>query len=171
MSTPDADIRVSRLEGGLRVVTETDPQSRSAAVGVWVGVGNRDEPPELAGASHFLEHLLFKGSSTRSARDIAEGIDAVGGDLNAFTSKEYTAFHARVPGWDLDLVSTPCSMSSLTPASVTPRSMPSARSFSKNSIGATTRLTMSCTRHWPRACSPITRLAGRCSAARIPSRQ
>ena len=102
MSTPDADIRVSRLEGGLRVVTETDPQSRSAAVGVWVGVGNRDEPPELAGASHFLEHLLFKGSSTRSARDIAEGIDAVGGDLNAFTSKEYTAFHARVPGWDLD---------------------------------------------------------------------
>ncbi len=102
MTTPDADIRVSRLDGGLRVVTEADPQSRSAAVGVWVGVGNRDEPAELAGASHFLEHLLFKGSSTRTARDIAEGIDAVGGDLNAFTSKEYTAFHARVPGWDLD---------------------------------------------------------------------
>ncbi len=102
MISPDADIRVSRLDGGLRVVTEADPQSRSAAVGVWVGVGNRDEPAELAGASHFLEHLLFKGSSTRSARDIAEGIGAVGGDLNAFTSKEYTAFHARVPGWDLD---------------------------------------------------------------------
>jgi predicted Zn-dependent peptidase len=67
-----------------------------------VGVGNRDEPAEIAGVSHFLEHLLFKGSSTRSARDIAEGIDAVGGDLNAFTSKEYTTFHARVPAAELD---------------------------------------------------------------------
>jgi len=95
-------IRVSRLDGGLRVVTESMPDSRSVAVGAWVGVGNRDEPPALAGVSHFLEHLLFKGSSTRSSRDIAEGIDATGGDLNAFTSKEYTAFHARVPAWDLD---------------------------------------------------------------------
>jgi len=95
-------IRVSRLDGGLRVVTETLPSSRSVAIGAWVGVGNRDEPVELAGVSHFLEHLLFKGSSARSARDIAEGVDAVGGDLNAFTSKEYTAFHARVPEWDLD---------------------------------------------------------------------
>ena len=95
-------IRVSRLDGGLRVVTETLPQSRSVAVGAWVGVGNRDEPAAIAGVSHFLEHLLFKGSSTRSAQDIAQGIDAVGGDLNAFTSKEYTAFHARVPAWELD---------------------------------------------------------------------
>ena len=59
------------------------PRSRSIAVGAWIGVGNRDEPAELAGVSHFLEHLLFKGSSTRSAQDIAQGIDAVGGDLNA----------------------------------------------------------------------------------------
>ncbi len=95
-------IRVSRLDGGLRVVTESMPSSRSAAVGVWVGIGNRDEPKRLAGVSHFLEHLLFKGSSTRTSRDIAEGIDATGGDLNAFTSKEYTAFHARVPAWELD---------------------------------------------------------------------
>jgi len=94
--------RVARLSGGLKVVTQHDPTARSVAVGAWVGVGNRDEAPEIAGASHFLEHLLFKGSSTRSARDIAEGIDAVGGDLNAFTSKEYTAFHARVPAKDLD---------------------------------------------------------------------
>lgn len=102
-SLEDGDsIRVSRLDGGLRVVTETLPRSRSVAIGVWVGVGNRDEPAELAGVSHFLEHLLFKGSSTRTAQDIAQGIDAVGGDLNAFTSKEYTAFHARVPEWDLD---------------------------------------------------------------------
>ncbi|MDG1366914.1 MAG: pitrilysin family protein, partial [Acidimicrobiales bacterium] len=102
-SIEDGDsIRVSRLDGGLRVVTEALPRSRSAAIGAWVGVGNRDEPAELAGVSHFLEHLLFKGSSMRSAQDIAEGIDAVGGDLNAFTSKEHTAFHARVPEWDLD---------------------------------------------------------------------
>ena len=102
-SLEDGDsIRVSRLDGGLRVVTETLPRSRSVAIGAWVGVGNRDEPAELAGVSHFLEHLLFKGSSTRTAQDIAQGIDAVGGDLNAFTSKEYTAFHARVPEWDLD---------------------------------------------------------------------
>jgi predicted Zn-dependent peptidase len=94
--------RVARLPGGLRVVTQHDPTARSVAIGAWVGVGNRDEAPEIAGASHFLEHLLFKGSSTRGARDIAEGIDAVGGDLNAFTSKEYTAFHARVPAKDLD---------------------------------------------------------------------
>ncbi|MEQ8840403.1 MAG: pitrilysin family protein [Acidimicrobiales bacterium] len=96
------DTRVARLSGGLRVVTQHDPTARSVAVGAWVGVGNRDEAPALAGASHFLEHLLFKGSSRTSARDIAEGIDAVGGDLNAFTSKEYTAFHARVPAKDLD---------------------------------------------------------------------
>ncbi|MEM9465941.1 MAG: pitrilysin family protein [Actinomycetota bacterium] len=102
-SFDDGDtIRVSRLDDGLRVVTETLPRSRSVAVGAWVGVGNRDEPAAIAGVSHFLEHLMFKGSSTRSAQDIAEGIDAVGGDINAFTSKEYTAFHARVPAWELD---------------------------------------------------------------------
>lgn len=104
MTVPDIEreTRVSRLAGGLRVATQHDPTARSVAVGAWVGVGNRDETEELAGASHFLEHLLFKGSSTRTARDIAEGIDAVGGDLNAFTSKEYTAFHARTPAKDLD---------------------------------------------------------------------
>ena len=94
--------RVTRLPGGLRVVTQADPGARSIAAGAWVGVGNRDEPAEIAGVSHFLEHLLFKGTSTRSARDIAEGVDAVGGDLNAFTSKEYTAFHARVPARELE---------------------------------------------------------------------
>ncbi len=102
LSDPDSQIRISRLSGGLRVVTEAMPSSRSISVGCWVGVGNRDEPAGVAGVSHFLEHLLFKGSSTRSARDIAEGIDAIGGDLNAFTSKEYTAFHARVAARDID---------------------------------------------------------------------
>ena len=94
--------RVSRLDGGLRVVTESDPTSRTIAVGVWVGVGNRDEPAPIAGVSHFLEHLLFRGSTSRSAREIAEGVDARGGDLNAFTAKEYTAFHSRMPATELD---------------------------------------------------------------------
>ena len=95
-------IRVGRQDGGLRVVTESDPFSRTVAIGVWVGVGNRDEPADLAGVSHFLEHLLFRGSSSLSAREIAEGVDARGGDLNAFTAKEYTAYHARMPADDLD---------------------------------------------------------------------
>ena len=79
------------------------PGVRSVAAGFWVGAGSRDEPVELAGASHFLEHLLFKGTATRSARDIAEAVDEVGGDLNAFTTKEYTAFEVRVLAEHLDL--------------------------------------------------------------------
>lgn len=90
-------LRRTVLDSGLRVVTERTAHSRSASVGVWVGVGNRDEPAELAGASHFLEHLLFKGSPRRSAEEIALWVDGVGGDLNAFTAKEYTAYYARVP--------------------------------------------------------------------------
>ena len=69
---------------------------RSVAVGFWVGTGSRDEAGPAAGASHFLEHLLFKGTDTRSARSIAEAVDEVGGDMNAFTTKEYTAFYLRV---------------------------------------------------------------------------
>jgi predicted Zn-dependent peptidase len=69
---------------------------RSVAVGFWVGSGSRDEPDELAGASHFLEHLLFKGTATRSAAAIAEALDEVGGDCNAYTTKEYTAFYVRL---------------------------------------------------------------------------
>ncbi|MDA8381420.1 MAG: pitrilysin family protein [Actinomycetota bacterium] len=75
----------------------------SASVGFWVGTGSRDEKPSFRGASHFLEHLLFKGTPTRSARTIAESIDAVGGDMNAFTTKEYTAFYVRLLSRDLDL--------------------------------------------------------------------
>ena len=69
---------------------------RSVAAGFWVGIGSRDEAPEQSGASHFLEHLLFKGTADRSARDIAEAVDEVGGDLNAFTAKEYTVFELRL---------------------------------------------------------------------------
>jgi predicted Zn-dependent peptidase len=96
-------IRRTVLPGGLRVVTEQVPGARSAAVGVWVGVGSRDETPALSGASHFLEHLLFKGTRTRSALDIAVAVDAVGGDLNAFTSREHTCYYAQVLGDDLPM--------------------------------------------------------------------
>jgi predicted Zn-dependent peptidase len=88
---------------GLRIVTEEISNVRSAAFGIWVNVGSRDESPKVAGASHFLEHLLFKGTKTRTALEISSAIEAVGGEMNAFTSKEYTCFYARVIDTDLPL--------------------------------------------------------------------
>jgi predicted Zn-dependent peptidase len=96
-------IRRTTLPSGLRIITEQVPGQRSAAIGVWVGVGSRDESPALHGCSHFLEHLLFKGTADRSALDISVELDAVGGEFNAFTAKEYTCFHARVLDEDLPL--------------------------------------------------------------------
>jgi len=90
-------------EGGLTVVTEHMPDVLSVSLGFWVGTGSVDEPEEIAGASHFLEHLLFKGTAERSAREIAEVVDAVGGDINAFTTKEHTAFYVRLLAESLDL--------------------------------------------------------------------
>jgi predicted Zn-dependent peptidase len=98
-----AEILRTEYASGLRVVTEAMPGMRSVALGVWVDVGSRDERPAIAGASHFLEHLLFKGTKSRSARRIAEAFDAVGGDLNAFTAKEYTCYYCRVRDQDLPL--------------------------------------------------------------------
>lgn len=91
------------LPSGLRIVTEEVTTVRSAAVGIWVNVGSRDESPSVAGASHFLEHLLFKGTHSRTAMDISSSIEAVGGEMNAFTSKEYTCFYARVIDKDFAL--------------------------------------------------------------------
>ena len=88
---------------GLRIVTEEVPSVRSAAVGIWVNVGSRDEAPATAGASHFLEHLLFKGTTSRTALEISSSIESVGGEMNAFTSKEYTCFYARVIDTDLPM--------------------------------------------------------------------
>ena len=96
-------IRTTTLDNGISVVTERMPDVRSVTAGFWVGTGSRDESPELFGASHFLEHLLFKGTPTRSARSISEDVDAVGGDMNAFTTKEYTAFYVRLLAESLDL--------------------------------------------------------------------
>ncbi len=83
------------LSNGLTIVTETVDTVRSVALGVWVRAGSRYEPPELAGISHFLEHTVFKGTEKRSTFDIASSLESVGGHLNAFTTKEYTCYHAR----------------------------------------------------------------------------
>lgn len=96
-------VRRTVLPGGLRVVTETLPSVRSATFGIWAHVGSRDETPTLNGATHYLEHLLFKGTAQRSALDISAAIDAVGGEMNAFTAKEYTCYYARVLDTDLPL--------------------------------------------------------------------
>jgi predicted Zn-dependent peptidase len=93
----------SELPGGLRVVTEAVAGVRSVSLGIWIGIGSRDEVPEQAGAAHYLEHLLFKGTRRRTAKEIAEELDAVGGDLNAFTAKEHTCFYAHVLDTDLPL--------------------------------------------------------------------
>jgi predicted Zn-dependent peptidase len=91
------------LPGGIRVVTERMVAQRAAAVGVWVATGSRDEPDALAGGAHFIEHLVFKGTPSRSALQIAETFDAIGGDLNAYTTKESTCFHARTLGEDVPM--------------------------------------------------------------------
>ncbi len=96
-------VRRTVLPSGLRIVTEEVPSVRSATIGIWVNVGSRDETPAVAGASHFLEHLLFKGTTRRSALEISATIEAVGGEMNAFTSKEYTCFYARVIDTDLPM--------------------------------------------------------------------
>jgi predicted Zn-dependent peptidase len=93
----------TELPGGLRVVTEAMAGVRSVSLGIWIGIGSRDEVPEQAGAAHYLEHLLFKGTRRRTAKEIAEELDAVGGDLNAFTAKEHTCFYAHVLDTDLPL--------------------------------------------------------------------
>src|SRR3954452_5630761 len=105
LDVDDVGGRVERTElpGGLRVLTETMPGVLSATLGIWVGVGSRDETDGLAGSSHFLEHLLFKGTTTRSALEIATAMDAVGGEMNAFTAKEHTCYYANVLASDLPL--------------------------------------------------------------------
>lgn len=96
-------VKRSVHSSGLRIVTEEVPSVRSAAIGIWVNVGSRDEAPATAGASHFLEHLLFKGTTRRTALQISAAVESVGGEMNAFTSKEYTCFWARVIDTDLPM--------------------------------------------------------------------
>jgi predicted Zn-dependent peptidase len=100
---PTYGVRRTILPGGLRVVTESLPAVRSVALGIWVGVGSRDEDLSHAGATHYLEHLLFKGTSKRTALEISAEMDTAGGEMNAFTAKEYTCYYARVLDADLPL--------------------------------------------------------------------
>lgn len=101
---PDGSVvRRSVLPGGVRVLTESMPGVLSATVGFWVGVGSRDEEPGMHGSTHFLEHLLFKGTESRSSLDIALAFDEVGGESNAATAKETTCYYARVLGTDLPM--------------------------------------------------------------------
>ncbi|MEV4376353.1 pitrilysin family protein [Streptosporangium sp. NPDC049644] len=110
------------LPGGLRVVTESMPTVRSVAVGMWVGIGSRDESPRHMGSSHFLEHLLFKGTPTRDALEISAAIEGIGGEINAFTAKEYTCYYARVLDSDLrvaiDVLADVVTSSLITPEDV-----------------------------------------------------
>lgn len=117
-----AQIRRSVLPGGIRVITESVPGLRSAGVGLWFGVGSRDEVPGQEGSTHFLEHLIFKGTRNRDARAIAEAFDMIGGESNAATSKEHTSYYARVQGKDagvaLEVLSDMVTSSVIDPAEV-----------------------------------------------------
>ena len=94
--TENSLYRKSVLDSGLRIVSETIPHVRSVSLGIWADVGSRDEESRLNGISHFLEHMVFKGTKKRSIRDIAQSLESLGGYLNAFTTKEQTCFYARV---------------------------------------------------------------------------
>src|ERR1700741_1051489 len=96
-------VEVTRLPSGLSVVTDRMPHLETASLGVWIGSGSRNERPDEHGISHLLEHMAFKGTKRRTARQIAEEIEAVGGDLNAATGAESTAYYARVLRADVPL--------------------------------------------------------------------
>src|SRR2546429_520692 len=119
---PGRGVNRTVLPGGLRVVTEFLPAVRSVALGIWVGVGSRDEDHAHAGATHYLEHLLFKGTKRRTALEISAEMDAAGGEMNAFTAKEYTCYYARVLDADLplavDILSDMVTSSLITPKDV-----------------------------------------------------
>ena len=96
--------KVTQLENGLTVATAEMPQMASVALGIWVGVGGRYEPAPLCGVSHFIEHMLFKGTKKRTARQISQDVEGVGGYLNAFTTEESTCFYAKAALGQLERV-------------------------------------------------------------------
>ena len=96
-------VEITTLSNGLRVISEHMPRLQTASLGVWVDVGTRYEPAEVNGVAHLLEHMAFKGTERRSARAIAEEIERVGGSLNAYTSREHTAYYARILAGDVEL--------------------------------------------------------------------
>src|SRR5215475_7571532 len=94
--SPVRNIEMTTLGNGLRVITEPMPHVRSVSVGIWISSGSRRESAEENGISHFIEHMLFKGTTSRSAEDIARSVDALGGNLDAFTAKELVCFNTKV---------------------------------------------------------------------------
>ena len=120
IASGDSLIRRSVLPSGVRILSESVPGARSATIGYWVAVGSRDETPTTYGSTHFLEHLLFKGTLTRSALDIAVSFDSVGGEHNAMTAKEYTCYYAKIQDRDLpmavDVIADMLTSSLLDPA-------------------------------------------------------
>ncbi|MFB7764055.1 M16 family metallopeptidase [Streptomyces xiamenensis] len=129
-------VRKTVLPGGLRVVTETVPSVRSVSFGIWAAVGSRDETPALAGATHYLEHVLFKGTERRSALEISSVVEAVGGEMNAFTTKEFTCYYARVLDSDLPLaVDVVCDM--LTSSVIDPAEVEAERNVILEEIAMT----------------------------------
>src|SRR6201993_357317 len=93
---PLRNIEVTTLKNGVRVITEVMPHVRSISVGIWIGSGSRRERGEQNGVSHFIEHMLFKGTTSRSAEDIARSVDSIGGNLDAFTAKEMVCYNTKV---------------------------------------------------------------------------
>jgi predicted Zn-dependent peptidase len=102
-SSPARDIEITTLANGLRVITEAMPHVRSVSVGVWIATGSRREEPRQTGISHFIEHMLFKGTTSRSAEDIARSVDSIGGNLDAYTAKEMVCFNTKVLDQHLSL--------------------------------------------------------------------
>ena len=149
-------VEVTRLPSGLTVVTDSMPHLETASLGVWVGSGSRDERPDEHGISHLLEHMAFKGTKRRSARQIAEEIEAVGGDLNAATSVETTAYYARV-------LQEPTCRSRSTCCPTSCRTRPSIRTSSSASR------TSSCRRSARPRTRPTTSCSTICRRARFPN--
>ena len=96
-------VNISTLDNGLRIVTQNMPGLETVSLGIWNFVGGRDELKKINGVAHLLEHMAFKGTATRSALQIAETIENVGGDINAYTSKEITAYYVKLIAEDLPL--------------------------------------------------------------------
>ena len=95
---------VTTLLNGVRVTTAPMPQMESVSVGIWIGIGGRYEPKRVTGISHFIEHLLFKGTHRRTAKQISETVEGIGGYLNAFTGEENTCFYAKASHRHLDVL-------------------------------------------------------------------
>ena len=96
-------VEITRLDNGMRVVTDRMPTVESVTLGVWAGVGTRDERSDVNGVAHLLEHMAFKGTQRRRAEDIAIEIETVGGHLNAYTGREHTAYYAKILKQDVEL--------------------------------------------------------------------